>query len=189
MSDRPGFDRILTLVTAAVVLGACAAVALDKGLAVMVTVLTFCFALFGLPVMAGLCMARGRRAAGMAGYLATVIALVTLFLGFMDGSVAENVEGEGWRTAYVLMFFSLGLGQVTVILNLARSDDAAPTRFVRAILLFLIAVLAVLGIAESAESGPDVDPRIFAVLGVLYVSSALLLSLIHRARRPYRHVT
>jgi hypothetical protein len=145
---------------------------------------TLAFALFTLPAAAGVYLAQRRPGLLLFGALTTIAAtaaFVSIVAAIWNGI---GIEGpDGWKTAGVLTLVSIGSGQASLILSLARPDDSPQVAWLRWAALIPIAMLTVLAAEDLSHSGQDTSGRTYSVLGILYVLGVLLPPLVSRASR------
>ncbi len=143
------------------------------------------FALFSLPAMAGVYLAREWPRLALVGIATTLLAIaafVSVVAAYWPGGVLVGGD-DGWKIAGILTLLSIGSGQVSLLFGLARDDDSDVVRLVRLVVVVPIALLVGLAISEISSPGPDVSAKVFESLALLYLVGMAVVPLLQRGTR------
>lgn len=131
---------------------------------------------------AGASLARRRPALALFGYLTGAASLLA-FLAVMSALWIHGFGGgsDDWRIAGIGLVLALAGGHISLLLSNAQPEDAEEVRLVRGATIVVLAMLAVVAVAELASRGQQVGPKPIAILIVLYLLGALLVPVLRRA--------
>jgi hypothetical protein len=136
-------------------------------------------AFFGLTSMAGIVLVNRRPEIAVLGYLTAALSICTIV--FLIGAIWIDDLIDDWNIVGNVVVLAIAGGHASLLLAGVRNEDREAVRVIRNVTLLTLALLALLAMIEISSDGDALDPRLIAVVAVLYALSSILLPLVRWA--------
>jgi hypothetical protein len=130
------------------------------------------FVLFSLFSLGGLLLIERQPHLAFFGAMAVGFSIAAYFV-VLDTFFSSGVSGSQ-HSVETLAIITLAVNQASMLFAFRRDDDTPLVNAVAFGSLITLTLLAVLAIVDISNPGQDISPKLYAVLAVLYLLTALL---------------